>query len=188
MEQAKKRDHKINITDIAIEKIQRKDISELSSYQNDKILEANRSTLLLSKEENNGNEVAKLISLYSDESAYHLGKENSVDIFENPNAYSMAVNGAERTLFLSHNHPSTQTFSYSDIGVLLRVDSLFGISVVTNMGDVHILYKTQKYDFYKAYEYIKNIRSEYKVYDENADKEIVRRFIKNSKQVGIVFI
>ncbi|MBO6115786.1 MAG: hypothetical protein J6P14_01360 [Ruminococcus sp.] len=188
LEQAKKRDHKISITDVAIEKVPAKDISELTKEQNAKIYNANKSVLKLAKEKNESNEVAKLIDLFSDESYYHLGKESSVDILQNPNAYAMVGRGADKTLFLAHNHPSTQNFSYSDIGVLLRLDSLFGMSVVTNTGDVHILYKTSKYDFNKAYEYIKAIRSEYEVYNADIDAEIVKKFLKDSKSIGIVLI
>lgn len=188
LEQAKKRDHKISITDVAIEKVPAKDISELTKEQNAKIYNANKSVLKLAKEKNESNEVAKLIDLFSDESYYHLGKESSVDILQNPNAYAMVGRGADKTLFLAHNHPSTQNFSYSDIGVLLRLDSLFGMSVVTNTGDVHMLYKTSKYDFNKAYEYIKAIRSEYEVYNADIDAEIVKKFLKDSKSIGIVLI
>ena len=137
LEQAKKRDHKISITDVAIEKVPAKDISELTKEQNAKIYNANKSVLKLAKEKNESNEVAKLIDLFSDESYYHLGKESSVDILQNPNAYAMVGRGADKTLFLAHNHPSMDCIpSEQDIMVtekLQEVGRLVGIEVLDHI-------------------------------------------------------
>ena len=64
-------------------------------------------------------------------------------------------------------------------------DSIGGISVVSNSGNLHILYKTEKYDFSKAYECISNIRNCYTTYNEDVDKAIVKEFLKVSSKVGI---
>ena len=184
LEQAKKRDHKIIITDIAIDKISQKYIPDLDNIQNQKINSAHRILLTIAKNQNNSNEVAYLIDLNSGETAQKLGSEHAVDIFENPIAVSMAEHSD--SLFLTHNHPSTKDFSYSDLGVFLSNDSFKGISVVSNTGDVHILYKSDKYNFDKAYEAISDIRAQYGEYNEEVDASIVKDFLKISKSVGII--
>jgi len=184
LEQAKKRDHKIEITDIAIDKTTHKNIPDLTDEQNQKINLAHRTLLTIAKNDNDSNEVAYLIDLNSDETAKKLGSEHEVNIFENPIAVSMA--GHSNSLFLTHNHPSTKDFSYSDLGVFLSNDSFKGISVVSNTGKVHILYKSDRYDFDKAYEAIIDIKSNYKEYNDETDAAIVKDFLKISKSLGII--
>ena len=53
LEQAKKRDHKIYITDIAINKISKSNVSVLSKIQNDNIDKFHRALLKISKNDNN---------------------------------------------------------------------------------------------------------------------------------------
>ena len=187
MEQAKTRDKKIEITDIAVSKVNPPLVPYFNEEQNAKFKELHRELLRLSMEENESDEVAFLFNpnLLSFEKQY--GGTTSVDILENPFAYEMLRRASEKELFLLHNHPSTKTFSYSDIGVLLRHDNLAGITVVTNTGETHVLYKTDRYDFEKAYETIFGIRNEYNedVLDETHDAEVVKRFLKVCGSCGI---
>ncbi len=186
LEQAKKRDHKIYINDIAIDKIKEAKISELSDSQNAKIDSFHRKLLKMAKDDNDSNEVAFLFDLQTDDSAYHLGTEHKVNVFLNPIAYSMANNAKGKSLFLAHNHPSTQDFSYSDLGVFLLNDSIGGISVVSNTGNVHILFKSESYSYNKAVDFISDIRSKYNDYSSDVDKAIVKEFLKVAKKAGIL--
>lgn len=186
LEQAKKRDHKIYITDIAVEKVSKADIPYLTAEQNYRIFENHKELLRTSKNKNDSDEVALLFDLNSDETVVKLGDEHEVNIFLNPNAVSLADHSDPNSLFLAHNHPSTQDFSYSDLGVFLMNDSIGGISVVSNAGDVHILFKTENYNFDGAYEYISGIRRKYSDYDAETDKAIVKEFLKNSRKIGIL--
>lgn len=187
LEQAKKRDHKIYITDIAIDKITNSKIEYLTSEQNKYIDSVHKKLLIKSQKENNSNEVAYLFdltALENNEDIFESGSENSVNIFNNP----LAVAESRRcdNLFLAHNHPSTMNFSYSDLGVFLLNDCLKGISVVSNTGDVHILYKTDKYNFVMAFDFMKKERQKYEFYNADVDKKIVDTFLKNSYKFGIV--
>ena len=176
MEQAKKRDHKIYITDMAIDKVSKADIPYLTEVQNDMIYKNHISILKISQTDNDSNEVASLLDLHTNESAVKLG----------PNAVSMSDHAEDKSLFLAHNHPSTQDFSYSDLGVFLMNDSIGGISVVSNTGDVHIIFKSEKYNFDRAHELMVSIKSQYGSYDSEVDRLIVKEFLKNSKKVGIM--
>lgn len=186
LEQAKKRDHKIYITDMAIDKVSKADIPYLTEVQNDMIYKNHISILKISQTDNDSNEVASLLDLHTNESAVKLGDEHEVNVFLSPNAVSMSDHAEDKSLFLAHNHPSTQDFSYSDLGVFLMNDSIGGISVVSNTGDVHIIFKSEKYNFDRAYELMVSIKSQYGSYDSEVDRLIVKEFLKNSKKVGIM--
>ncbi len=140
--------------------------------------------------ENNSNEVAFLFSPISFRCEKQFGTIQQVNVFENPLAFEMLRHSGNMELFLIHNHPSTKTFSYSDIGVLLLHDAIGGITVVTNTGDVHLLYKTNKYSFEQAYESLSEIRHRYteKNLDETADADVVKLFLKSCKDYGIISI
>ena len=186
LEQAKKRDHKIMITDTAIEKIQRSSSAVFTAEQNTVIDRKHRELLTIAKEQNDSNEVALLFSLVSGEQTVTFGSESAVNIFANPasSALMRRISG----LFLAHNHPSTQNFSYSDLGVFLMNDNIQGMSVVTNLGAVHMIVKTAKYDFVAVYETLKQIRQQYGAIDGETDAAIVREFLKGAGKLGIEYL
>lgn len=185
LEQAKKRDHKIFITDVALDKITKSAVPKYSKVQNSLIDEVHKELLARSKNSNSSNEVACLFNLNSGERAYRNGSEHKVNIFENPIAYAMADSAEDKSLFLAHNHPSIQTFSYSDLGVFLYNDSIGSMSVVSNTGDVHILFKSDGYSYTKAIEKLMNIKDEFGGYSPDVDLPIVKSFLKNSEKIGI---
>lgn len=185
LEQAKKRDHKIFITDVALDKITKSAVPKYSKVQNSLIDEVHKELLTRSKNSNNSNEVACLFNLNSGERAYRNGSEHKVNIFENPIAYAMADSAEDKSLFLAHNHPSTQTFSYSDLGVFLYNDSIGSMSVVSNTGDVHILFKSDSYSYTKAIEKLMDIKDEFGGYSPDVDLPIVKSFLNSSEKIGI---
>ncbi len=190
LEQAKTRDKKIEITDVAISKANPPVIPCFSDDQNARFRELHKELLRVAKEENDGNEVAFLFNPSTATYEKELGGLSSVDIFLNPIARDMYRNSSKGELYLLHNHPSTKSFSYPDLGVLLLNENLGGITVVTNAGHVEVLRKTENYDFNAAYGFLKNIRSEYKdkVLTEAQSIEIVRRFIRAGKKFGITLL
>ena len=186
MEQAKKRDHKIYITDTAIDKITSSNISYYAKEQNEMIDTKHKQLLARAKQFNDSNETAVLFDLNTGDEAVMFGSENSVNIFENPSAVSM-TNSHDKLLFLAHNHPSTQNFSYADLGVFLMNDNINGLSAVSNMGVAHIITKTEKYDFSNAYEELLTIRKQYDIIDDEANSSIVKAFLKRAKHIGIEY-
>lgn len=186
MEQAKSRDKKIEITDVAIEKAEAPDIPYFTTEQNQKFKELNKELLRKAKNENDSNEVAFLFDPNTLSFEYEFGDVNSVNILNNPLARDMFRNAKENNLFLIHNHPSTNSFSYSDIGVLLTNDKLGGMTAVTNTGVVSTIYKTPKYDAEFAVSVMKSIRSSYpKALSGADDKTVVKQFLKISADFGI---
>ncbi len=186
MEQAKSRDKKIEITDIAIEKAEAPDIPYFTTEQNQKFKELNKELLRKAKNENDSNEVAFLFDPNTLSFEYEFGDVNSVNILYNPLARDMLRTSDDKSLFLLHNHPSTKTFSYSDIGVLLTNDKIGGMTAVSNYGVVNTVYKTPKYNAELALRIMKDIRSNYpKDLSEADDHAIVKQFLKISESYGV---
>lgn len=188
LEQAKSRDHKIMINDVSISKATAPLVPGFSNEQNKRLSELHKELLTKSMLENDSNETAFLFNPSDLTYVFQHGIENCVNILENPEAFSMITSGRYSNLFLLHNHPSTKSFSYSDIGVFLLNDSIGGITVITNTGETHCLIKTNKYNFEEAYSVLSDIRREFSASTPNSeeDAEIVKRFIKSSKKTGIV--
>ena len=186
MEQAKTRNKKIAITDMAIEKTNAPDIPYFTPEQNQRFKELNKELLRKAKFENNSNEVAILFDPGSLTYQFSLGGVSSVNIMDNPMARDMIRNAGEKSLFLLHNHPSTKIFSYTDIGVLLTNDSYGGMTAVSNTGVVNTIYKSSRYDRDLAIKTIAKIRSEYPAHlSDSDDIAIVKRFLKARKTCGI---
>lgn len=75
LEMAKKRDHKIMITDEAINKVPRVQYKEIPETEYDNLRELARQVLQISKDENDSNEVAVTYSL---QSAQLIEKANAI--------------------------------------------------------------------------------------------------------------
>ena len=190
LEQAKKRDHKILITDIAIDKVPLAKIDTLTDEQNITIQQKHKELLRISKDENNSNEVASVFKLDFTEEAIQLGTQNNVPLSQNPIICSMLINAQQNSVFVAHNHPSTQKFSYTDFSVILINDSVFGISVITNTGEVHILYKTEKYTGKDAFELLTGIKQKYvgnNKLTETEDSLISKEFLKRCRECGLCY-
>lgn len=158
LEMAKKRDHKIMITDEAINKVPYVQYKEISETEYDNLQELARQVLKISKEENDSNEVAVTYSLDSTSLiekgerylGIALGTEHDVDPLSDATSYHLIRASRDCVVLILHNHPSLSAFSLSDIQFLLRYETVKMIVVVTNLGSVSYLVKNNKYDFEKS--------------------------------------
>ena len=158
LEMAKKRDHKIMITDEAINKVPRVQYKEIPETEYDNLRELARQVLQISKDENDSNEVAVTYSLESAQLiekgerylGIALGAEHDVDPLSDATSYHLIRASRDCVVLVLHNHPSLSAFSLSDIQFLLRYETVKLMVVVTNLGNVSYLVKNSKYDFEKA--------------------------------------
>lgn len=186
MEQAKKRDHKIIINDIAISRVAVVPISDFSSEQQYKMMERHRELLKIAHERNNDNEVLLIDDLSFSSEVCTLGEEFKVSPGSNPFAVSVITNAPRQSLIYMHNHPSTNNFSIGDIDTFICEAAIKTMSVVTNQGEVYIINKTINYSFEKARNLMKKT---YDSFSENDidNKEFVKRFLKHSIEGGIEY-
>lgn len=158
LEMAKKRDHKIMITDEAINKVPRVQYKEIAETEYDNLQELAKQVLQISKDENDSNEVAVTYSLESARLiekgeryiGIALGAEHDVDPLSDSTSYHLIRTSSDCVVIVLHNHPSLSAFSLPDIQFLLRYETVKMMVVVTNLGSVSYLVKNRKYDFEKA--------------------------------------
>lgn len=194
LKMAKKRDHKIRITDEAIEKVPRIQYRDIPESEYDNLWELAKAVLKISKEENDSNEVAVTYSLDSSVLIERgekyigvaLGTEHDVDPLSNTTAYHLISTSRECVVIVLHNHPSLSDFSLADIQFLLKFQSVKMMVVVTNLGGVSYLVKSKRYDFGKAILLFNEaVDKNNEADDLKALQEAADYFLKNSYNVGI---
>ncbi|MCM1045208.1 MAG: hypothetical protein NC417_06835 [Candidatus Gastranaerophilales bacterium] len=145
---------KINITDVAISKVPYIEYKGFSEKQNIIMRRLTQEVLILSKEENHNNEVAITFDIFSDNPLENYGisygDEHSVTIAADTLSNHLLVSQDSIAVVILHNHPSIQTFSLTDISFFLQYDNVKMMSVVSNYGKVHYLYKDKKFDLNEA--------------------------------------
>lgn len=155
LEMAKKRNHKIMITDEAIKKVPRIQYKNIPESEYDIIQELAKNVLQISKDKNNSNEVAITYSMDSMELIQKgeeyigvaLGSEHTVDPLSSTTAYHLVASAKDCIVIVLHNHPSLSDFSLSNIQFLFQYTSVKMIVAVTNLGSISYLAKGKKYAF-----------------------------------------
>lgn len=139
LEQRKLFNKLYKITDQAIDKaVSFQDIDCLSTSQNELIRECIKRILITAKKENDCKEVAVVLGENLDLGT-EFGTEHGVDINSNPFIRDIIRLNEFNVVF--HNHPSTQSFSVTDLGYFLDNKSIKVFGVVSNLGNVEILYR-----------------------------------------------
>ena len=144
LEMAKKRNHKIMITDEAINKVPHVKYKEIPETEYDNLQELARQVLKISKEENNSDEVAvtyslesiKLIETGKRYIGIALGTEHAVDPLSDSTSYHLIRTSKDCVVIVLHNHPSLSAFSLPDIHFLLRYETVKMMVVVSNLGSI----------------------------------------------------
>ncbi|MDE6748406.1 MAG: hypothetical protein K2K21_04990 [Lachnospiraceae bacterium] len=191
---AKKRDHKIMITDAAIRKVPRVKYKNIPESQYSTIQELARNVLRISKNENNSNEVAITYGMDSVDRIQKgeeyigvaLGSEHGVDPISNTTAYHLVSSAEECIVIVLHNHPSLSDFSLSDVQFLLQYASVKMMVVVTNLGSISYLVKGKGYAYDKAVALFNEaVGSNNEAKDLKGLQKAADRFLKNCNMVGI---
>ncbi len=190
MEQARKKDHPFEITDISIEKIAPVAPPDFSAKQTIRLQEMHKALLRAAKDENDGNEVLLITTSAFDMNFIKIyGNQNSVIYENNIEVYRLKHDSYAGDLVFSHNHPSTNNFSLMDIAIFL-IDEYIGTStVVTNQGQIYILHKTASFSYNKARDLLNQIYDQYDLGNEpvNEEKQIkaARELVKIIGKVGV---
>lgn len=194
LEMAKKRDHKIMITDEAIKKVPRIQYKNIPESEYNTIQELARNVLQISKDENNSNEVAITYCMDSTERIQRgeeyigvaLGSEHEVDPISNTTAYHLVSSAKECIVIVLHNHPSLSDFSLSDVQFLLRYTSIRMMVIVTNLGSISYLVKGKGYSYENAVTLFNEaVSSNNEAKDLKGLQKAADFFLKNCYAVGI---
>lgn len=187
LEQAKKRDHKIYITDVAINSVDKVKPSDFTDEQASNMQIKHKELLMLSKDKNESNEVLFIDDLNFKSEVQILGEEFVVSPAKNPFAVSVVKNAERQSLIYLHNHPSTNNFSVADIDTFICEGSIKAMSVVTNQGEVYVLNRRANYEYNKARQLMSETFYSFEE-DEIDNNEFVRRFIKKCNEGGIEYV
>ncbi len=192
LEQAKRRDRKVYITDIAIEKVPYIEYRGFDSEKCKIMQELTRNVLLLSKEENDSNEVAITCDLGSsnplDKFGIALGTEHEVDILADTLSNHIIVSQDSVAVVVMHNHPSTQTFSLQDIQFFLQYNMIEVMVVVSNQGSVHYMMREKGYDYRKAFQLFQESIAELTPYSHVAEQYLAAlSFLAKCSEVGLLY-
>lgn len=186
VEQAKKRDHKVYITDTAIKKVGAVQLSDFSEKQAADMQECHKELLRVSQSKNDSNEVLFISNLSFTEKITVMGTEHKVEPGKNPFAVSLVANSPRYSLVYMHNHPSTNTFSFADIDTFVCDGAIKTMSVVTNQGEVYIINKTSKYGFNRARRLLSDINKSLSG-DNDIGERFVKEFLKRCDEGGVEY-
>ena len=115
MEQAKKRDHKIFINNIAIDNVDYVIPDDFTVEQAKAMHLKHKELLRVAMESNDSSEVLMISDLSFNSYVTIQGEEFKVSPGENPFAVSFISHAQDYSLAYLHNHPSTNNFSLGDI-------------------------------------------------------------------------
>lgn len=196
LEMAKKRDHKITITEEAIKKVPRIQYREISEEHYDVLQELAKKVLIASKEKNDCNEVAITYSLDSTELflsgrqyvAIAYGDEHSVDPMSDTASNHLLVSAYDCVVVILHNHPSLSKISLQDIQYLLRFSTVKMIVAVTNLGSISYVVKTNNYNRRNAIDLYNDSAS---LYNSSSDLKGNQKasdfFLNNCYKAGCIY-
>lgn len=194
--EANKRDHKVEITDIAISKVPYIEYKEIPEDCYKILQELAKMVLILARENNNCDETAITYSLDAPELVLEgeecltisYGDAHSVDPLQSTMANHLVVTAQGCVVIILHNHPNLSKISLQDVSYLFRFASIKMIVAVTNTGSINYIVKTDKYDrrgalklFYESLELLKKAKN-LKEMQDATDK-----FLNNCYKYGMLF-
>jgi hypothetical protein len=152
--EATKRDHKVEITDIAISKIPYIKYREIPEDQYETLQSLAKAVLKISRDENDCNEVAIAYDLDGPQKeldgeeylAWAKGDEYSVEPMSDTETNHIIVSAKGCVVVILHNHPNLSKISLEDVMFMLRLPTIKMVVAVTNRGAIGYIVKTEDYE------------------------------------------
>ena len=189
-----KKNHKINITDVAINKVKIIKFEEIPKEEHIIIYNLAKMVLEISKENNNSNEVSITYKIGTNikdlESSIgvQFGNEYEVDPLGNTTSYHLIKGQNDCVVVLLHNHPSLSSFSLDDIYFFLSYHTIKMMVLVSNKGNIYYMVKNKKYDIDKNILLLNKTGEEYNKSKSLKKKlEAINIFLKGCKKNGIIY-
>ena len=194
LEMAKDHSKKQMITDIAISRVPYIRYPNIPECAYQSIQDFSKDTLRISKEKNDSNEVAIVFSLrhiiegVNPVFGVAFGGEHNVNPEDSVEAYHLLHSEAECVLVLTHNHPSTATFSLEDIYMFIRSFNIKLMLAVSNAGKIYYMVRKETFSFEGALtlaheaadRYINAITLEQRI-------DATKYFLHNCNKFGILY-
>jgi hypothetical protein len=196
LEMAKKRDHKIMITDEAIDKVPLIRYKEIPEKEYPLLQQLAKEVLNVSKNKNDSNEVAitysldyrNLMTQGKEYMGITLGDEHSVDPCSSTTPNHLITSSVGCVVIVFHNHPSLSKFSLEDIQFFLRNITVKMMVVVTNLGSISYIVKKENYNNVKAIEVYNEAVSIHNVGKNIRDyQKAVSFFLSNCHKANVIY-
>ena len=196
LEMAKKRDHKIMITDEAIKRVPFIQYKEIPKEEYPIIQMLAKKVLQLSKEENDSNEVAITYRMGNPKDKREMdqcfgvdfGDDHSADPMRDSYSYHLICGSKDCVVISLHNHPSLSKISLVDVRFFLEHSTIKLLTVITNLGNIYYLVKTKKYDKGKAIDIFNEAVSvNNKAMGLKALQNASEYFLKHCYKAGIMY-
>lgn len=195
LEMAKKRNHKIPITDKAIEKVPFIKYREIPTEEYEIIHNLAKQVLQLSKDKNDSNEVAITYSFDKEKAlsqedviAIQFGDEHSVNPLADALTYHLIMSSKECTVISLHNHPSLSLVSVTDIRFFLQYGSIKLLIIITNLGHISYMVKTSNFNYPKAVSLLNQTIQQYNASSNlKGYQDATKYFINNCYTAGIIY-
>ena len=196
LEMANKRNHKIMITDEAIEKVPFIKYREIPEEEYPIIQMLAKKVLQLSKEENDSNEVAITYSMddadlgkdTSELFGVDFGDDHSADPMRDSYSYHLIRSSKSCVVVSLHNHPSLSKISLVDVRFFLENETIKLLTVVTNLGNIYYLVKGKEYNKSIAIElFNESVIQNNSATDLKAFQKASAHFLKNCHRAGIIY-
>lgn len=191
LQQAKVRNKKYPITDVAIQKVPFIKYKGLNDEQNKNMQSLAKLVLKIAQEENDSNEVAITWDMETeniDKYGVAYGSENIVDVCSDTYSFHLLHSVENVTIVVFHNHPSTRTFSIHDLYALMEYRAIRYMVVVTNQGTIHYLKKEKNYNenaagmlYNECVSKCKGTKDVEKIYASSLE------FLKRCSEVGLYY-
>lgn len=196
--EATKRDHKVEITDIAISKVPYVKYREIPEDQYETLHSLAKAVLKISRDENDCNEVAIAYDLDGPQKeldgeeylAWAKGDEYSVEPMSDTETNHVIVSAKGCVVVILHNHPNLSKISLEDVMFMLRLSTVKMVVAVTNRGAIGYIVKTGDYE--------KNKLAAYKLMEEAVERnnratnlkqkqDACGYFLNNCYKVGLIY-
>lgn len=127
------------ITDKAIDRVPKVDISGYTDEQCKYIQQQHRELLKFARDKNDSNEAAFVFRKDLSDKTSYIGTDDSIDL-------GGTLFGKGDNIFVMHNHPRNSSYSATDMVFFLSNESIKHLSIVKNNGAVEVLTKSEKFD------------------------------------------
>lgn len=195
--ESRKRNHKVLITDEAIEKVPYIRYKSIPEEHYNVIQIIAKDVLKIAKEQNDSNEVAIVYSLDWEQLAksgqdymgISFGDEHSIDLAEDPVSYYLIHSSLNCVVICMHNHPNLSKISLDGVKFFLRNESVKMLAAVTNLGSIFYIIKPDVFDWNAAADLYNEAVNVHNLHPENLKnaQDAANYFLNNCSRANIIY-
>lgn len=168
------------ISDSAIKRVPRIDISGYTKEQCDEIHRQHKELLEYARTYNDSKEVAFVFRKGLTDRVEFVGEDDKID-------FGTGLIGKGVDLFVMHNHPRDSSYSLRDIIEFIGNDNIKTLTIVKNNGNVETLTKINRYDRLSFLRELQRLeRNGVKTGSDSEYRKIINKFLNKYQKEGVL--